>query len=94
MGVLVLILESTRRFPKLGRDSTGSVAGKTSRVGTRSVGPVGRVKRPKIKAKGPMQPQNVGSPFGRTAGEVAGPLPVPEERNKDTNKVKGYDDGL
>ena len=41
-----------------------------------------------------MQPQNIGSPFGRTAREVAGPLPVPEERNKDMKKVKGYDDGL
>ncbi|KAJ3662081.1 hypothetical protein Zmor_006444 [Zophobas morio] len=52
------------------------------------------VKRPKIMARGPMQPQNVGSPFGRTAGEVAGPLPIPEERNKDTKKVKGSGDGL
>ena len=52
------------------------------------------VKELKIKARGPMQPQNVGSPFGRTAGEVAGPLPVTEERNKDTKKVNGYDDGL
>ncbi|KAJ3643584.1 hypothetical protein Zmor_026285 [Zophobas morio] len=39
------------------------------------------VKSPKTKARGPMQPQNIGSPFGRTAREVAGPLPVPEERN-------------
>ena len=41
-----------------------------------------------------MQPQNVGPPFERTAGEVADPLPIPEERNKDTKKVKGSGDGL
>ena len=41
-----------------------------------------------------MQPHNVGSPFGRTAGEVSGPLPATEEWNKDTKKVKGYDDDL
>ena len=43
-GVLVLILVSTTRFQKLGRDSTGSVADKTSRAGARSVGPVRRLK--------------------------------------------------
>ena len=52
------------------------------------------VKRPKTEARGPMQPQNVGLPFGRTVGEVAGPLSVPKERNKDTKKVESHDDGL
>ena len=51
-------------------------------------------KRAQIKARRPMQSHNVGPPFGRTAGEVAGALPVTEERNKDTKKVKGYHDGL
>ena len=44
------------------------------------------------EARGPMQPHNVGSLFGRTAGEIASPLPVTEERNKGMKKVK--DDGL
>ena len=35
-----------------------------------------------------MQSDNVGSPFRRTAGDVAGSLPVTEERNKETNKEK------
>ena len=41
-----------------------------------------------------MQQHNIDSPFGRTASDIAGPLPVTEERNKDRKKVKGYDDGL
>ena len=40
MRVLVLILELTRRFLKLGRNFTGSVAEKTSKVGARNVRPV------------------------------------------------------
>ena len=52
------------------------------------------VKRLKIKAREPMHPQNVGSPFGGTAGDIAGPLPVTEEGNKYRKNVKGYHDGL
>ena len=37
MVVLVLILESTRRFLKSGRDSTGSVVEKMLRAGARNV---------------------------------------------------------
>ena len=44
------------------------------------------VKRPKIKARGRMQPQNV--------GDIADPLPVIEEGNKYRKNVKGYHDGL
>ena len=47
-----------------------------------------------IKARRPMQPRNVGSPFGRNAGDKAGPLPVTNEGNTYTKKIKGYDDGL
>ena len=47
------------------------------------------VKRSKIKARGPMQPQNVGSLFERTTGDIVGPLPVTEKENKDTKKVNG-----
>ena len=85
---------STRRFLKLGRDFTGSIAEKTSRAGAKSIGPVRRYKKPKIKARGPMRPQNVDSPFGKTTGDIAGLLPVTEEENKYTKKVTGYDDGL
>ena len=42
----------------------------------------------KIRGRGPMQAPNVGSPFGRTAGEVSGPLPVTEKGNKETKKEK------
>ena len=52
------------------------------------------VKRPKIKEKGPMQPQNVGSSFEKTAGEAAGPLSMTKEGNKYRKNVKGYHDGL
>ncbi|KAJ3649082.1 hypothetical protein Zmor_020844 [Zophobas morio] len=41
------------------------------------------VKRPKNRARGPMQPHNVGSPFRRTVGDVAGPLPVTEGNEKE-----------
>ena len=41
-----------------------------------------------------MQPQNVGSPFERTAGETAGPFSVTKEGNKYRKNVKGYHDGL
>ena len=41
-----------------------------------------------------MHPQNVGSPFGRTAGDIVDPLPVTEEGNKYRKNVKGYHDGL
>ena len=52
MGILVVILESRRHFPKLRRASTGSVAGKTSRAGARGVGPVWRLKDRKLGRDG------------------------------------------
>ena len=55
---------------------------------------IAAVKRPKIKARRPMQPQNVGSHFGRTAGDIASPLPMTEEGNKYRKNVKPYHDGL
>ena len=47
-AVLVFILESTRRFLKSGRDSTGSVAETTSRTGARNVRPAQRSRGPII----------------------------------------------
>ncbi|KAJ3655381.1 hypothetical protein Zmor_014514 [Zophobas morio] len=44
------------------------------------------VKGPKIRARGPMQPHDIGSLFRRTAVDVAGLLPVTEEGNKETKK--------
>ena len=85
----MFILESTRRFLKLGRDFTGSIVEKTSRAGAKSVRAVQRSK-PKIRATGMMQPHNAGSPFGRTAVDIAGPLRLIEEGNKYRMKVKGY----
>ena len=41
-----------------------------------------------------MQPQNFGLPFRRTAGDIAGPLPVTEEGSRYRKNVKGYHDGL
>ena len=41
-----------------------------------------------------MQQHNVGSPFGRTGIDIAGPLPVTEEESKYTKNVKDYGDGL
>ena len=52
------------------------------------------VKQPKIKARRPIQPHNVTSSFGGTAGDIAGPVPVTEEGNKYRKNVKGYDDSL
>ena len=52
------------------------------------------VKRPKIKSIVPLQPQKVGAPFGRTAGDIAGHHPVTEKGSKYRKNVKGYHDGL
>ena len=46
------------------------------------------VKGPKIRARGPMQPHNFGSPFRRTARDVTDPVPVTEKGNKGTKKKK------
>ncbi|KAJ3662413.1 hypothetical protein Zmor_006763 [Zophobas morio] len=40
------------------------------------------------------EPQNVGSPFGRTARDGAGLLPLIEKGNKDKKKAKSYNDGI
>ena len=52
------------------------------------------VKQPTTKARKSMLSYNVGSAFGTTVGDIAGPLPVTEEENKYTKKVKGYGDPL
>ena len=41
-----------------------------------------------------MQPYNVGSSFGRTAGDIAGPLLVTEEGNSYKKNDNCYEDGL
>ena len=45
------------------------------------------VKGLKIRARGPMQPHNVDSPFRSTIGNVAGHLPVTKEDKKETKKA-------
>ena len=74
----MLILESTRRLLKLGRDFTGFVVEKTSRAGARNVRPV---RRSRTRARGPMPKYNVGSPFERIAVDVGGPFSVTEDGN-------------
>ena len=44
--------------------------------------------RSKISTRGPLPAHNIGLPFKRTARDVARPLPVIEEGNKETKKEK------